>query len=247
MTLPVTVHNGSSDVPSVCHRLLIACSAVVSGARSFVAIGQWAANAPQDALARLGARTVTAFGLRVAPSGAAIRRLIIRTCPGGLADLLGHDPAGAGQLAVDGKTARGSRTGDSPAAHLLAAITNPGQTVTQVRVPDKINEIACFAALLQPYDLTGVTVTADALHTQRDHARYLFEEKKAHYAFTVKLLMRAVQLSGPTSMELLEPGPQVQSALRRTVLCVRDPSGARQTVARRLARRRASVATDSAA
>jgi predicted transposase YbfD/YdcC len=29
-------------------------------------------------------------------------------------------------------------------------------------------------------------VTADALHTQRDHARYLVEEKKAHYAFTVK-------------------------------------------------------------
>jgi len=39
---------------------------------------------------------------------------------------------------------------------------------------------------LAPYDLTGVTVTADALHCQRDHARYLVEEKKAHYAFTVK-------------------------------------------------------------
>jgi predicted transposase YbfD/YdcC len=30
-------------------------------------------------------------------------------------------------------------------------------------------------------------VTADALHTQRDHARYLVQEKRAHYAFTVKL------------------------------------------------------------
>jgi hypothetical protein len=38
---------------------------------------------------------------------------------------------------------------------------------------------------LAPYDLTGVTVTADALHCQRDHARFLVEEKKAHYAFTV--------------------------------------------------------------
>ncbi|WP_228396699.1 transposase family protein [Streptomyces sp. RB17] len=37
--------------------LLIACSAVLSGARSFAAIGQWARNAPQEALARLGART----------------------------------------------------------------------------------------------------------------------------------------------------------------------------------------------
>lgn len=48
------------------------------------------------------------------------------------------------------------------------------------------NEITCFAALLQPYDLSGVTVTADALHTQRDHARYLVEEKNAHYLLVVK-------------------------------------------------------------
>ncbi|MFI0716858.1 hypothetical protein ACH4SK_41070 [Streptomyces inhibens] len=36
-------------------------------------------------------------------------------------------------------------------------------TVTQLRVPDKANEITCFAALLEPYDPAGVTVTADAL------------------------------------------------------------------------------------
>ncbi|WP_037672373.1 ISAs1 family transposase [Streptomyces griseus] len=59
-------------------------------------------------------------------------------------------------------------------------------TVTQLRVPEKTNEIACFAALLDPYDLQGVTVTGDALHTRRDHVRFLVEEKKAHCAFTVK-------------------------------------------------------------
>ncbi|WP_258528144.1 transposase family protein [Streptomyces sp. NBRC 110611] len=35
--------------------LLIACSAVLAGSRSFTAIGQWAKTTPQDALARLGA------------------------------------------------------------------------------------------------------------------------------------------------------------------------------------------------
>jgi hypothetical protein len=80
--------------------LLVACSAVVAGARSFAAIGQWARNTPQDALARLGARTVTVFGVRLAPSAATIRRLVNRTCPGGLADLLGADPAGADTLSV---------------------------------------------------------------------------------------------------------------------------------------------------
>ncbi|MCZ4511331.1 hypothetical protein O3Q52_24705 [Streptomyces sp. ActVer] len=29
-------------------------------------------------------------------------------------------------------------------------------------------------------------MTGDALHTQREHARFLVEAKKAHYAFTVK-------------------------------------------------------------
>lgn len=166
--------------------LLIACSAVLAGARSFAAIGQWARNAPQDTLARLGARTTTVFSTRIAPGTATIRRVLNAVCPGGLADLLGADPAGADTLAADGKSARGSRTPTNPAAHLLAAMTGTGQTVTQLRVPDKTNEITCFAALLEPYDLAGVTVTADALHTQREHARFLVEDKKAHYLLLVK-------------------------------------------------------------
>lgn len=166
--------------------LLVACSAVVAGARSLAAVGQWAGSAPQDTLARLGARTATVFAVRVAPSTSTIGRVLRGACPGGLADLLGQDPVGADTLAVDGKSARGSRTVDTPAAHLLAAMTGDGRTVTQLRVPDKTNEITCFAALLAPYDLDGVVVTADALHTQRAHARYLVEDKQAHYVFTVK-------------------------------------------------------------
>ncbi|WP_241681566.1 ISAs1 family transposase, partial [Streptomyces sp. CB01881] len=166
--------------------LLVAASAVVAGARSYAAIGQWSANAPQHALARLGARVGGALGVRVAPSATTIRRVIGQACPGGLADLTGADPAGSDSIAVDGKTARGSRHGNSPAAHLLAAMTADGRTVTQLRVPDKTNEITCFAALLAPYDLAGVTVTADALHTQRGHVRFLIEEKKAHYLLVVK-------------------------------------------------------------
>lgn len=166
--------------------LLIAASAVLAGARSYAAIGQWARSAPQDALARLGARIAGVLQVRIPPSTATIRRIIALTCPGGLADLTGADPAGTATLAVDGKSARGSRRDEVPAAHLLAAMTGDGQTVTQLRVPRKTNEITCFAALLAPFDLTGVTVTADALHTQREHARFLVEDKQAHYLLTVK-------------------------------------------------------------
>ncbi|MEU0587341.1 hypothetical protein [Streptomyces sp. NPDC006132] len=46
-------------------------------------------------------------------------RVINDTCPGGLADLLGHDPVGTVTLALDGKSARGARPGAQPrAAHL---------------------------------------------------------------------------------------------------------------------------------
>ncbi|MCF2129460.1 hypothetical protein L1I79_23925 [Strepomyces sp. STD 3.1] len=61
--------------------------------------------------------------------------------------------------------------------HLLAAMTGTGQTISQLRVPDKTNEITCLVALLEPYDLADVTVTADALHTQREHSRFLMEDK----------------------------------------------------------------------
>jgi predicted transposase YbfD/YdcC len=46
-------------------------------------------------------------------------------------------------------------------------VTGDGLTVTQLRVPDKTNEIICYATLLEPFDLTGIVVMADTLHTQR--------------------------------------------------------------------------------
>ncbi|WP_240509366.1 ISAs1 family transposase [Streptomyces agglomeratus] len=106
--------------------------------------------------------------------------------PGGLADLLGRDPAGAKSLAVDGKSARGSRTDTTAAAHLLSAVLPGGYVVAQLRVPDRTTEVTGFTPLLAPFDLTGVTVTADALHTCRKHAKWLVETKKAHYLLVVK-------------------------------------------------------------
>ncbi|MGW8956037.1 hypothetical protein [Streptomyces sp. NPDC055709] len=66
-------------------------------------------------------------------------------------------------MAADGKSARGSRHGDAPTAYLLTAMTSDGKTSTQGRVPDKTNEITCFSALLAPFDLMGVVVTADTM------------------------------------------------------------------------------------
>lgn len=47
------------------------------------------------------------------------------------------------------------------------------------------NEIGMFAAVLDPLDIAGKTISADALLTQRKLANYLVE-RQAHYHFTVK-------------------------------------------------------------
>jgi predicted transposase YbfD/YdcC len=58
--------------------------------------------------------------------------------------------------------------------------------VAQQEVGAKTNEITCFEPLLSTVDMAGLVVTADALHTQRSHARRLVEQLGADYVLTVK-------------------------------------------------------------
>ncbi len=50
----------------------------------------------------------------------------------------------------------------------------------------RTNEIKMAIPLLKAIDIQGREITADALLTQRALARYLVEERQAHYHFTVK-------------------------------------------------------------
>lgn len=88
-------------------------------------------------------------------------------------------------LAVDGKTARGARTGDAKAPHLVAAVAHSGIVLAQRQTADKSNEITAFIPLLQPLELTGYVITSDAMQTQRANARFLREDKDAHFIFPV--------------------------------------------------------------
>jgi hypothetical protein len=72
-------------------------------------------------------------------------------------------------VAVDGKTARGSRRGDVPGAHLLAAYCHQVEAVlVQLRVPDATNEHKTALELLKVIPLSGAIITADAAFCQRD-------------------------------------------------------------------------------
>jgi hypothetical protein len=76
---------------------------------------------------------------------------------------------------VDGKAVRGTRhaSSDGQGVHLLAAADQQaGAVLAQAEVDGKTNEITCFAPLLQPLDLAGCVVTADALCRVRHNASY---------------------------------------------------------------------------
>ena len=89
-------------------------------------------------------------------------------------------------IAVDGKTMRGARGAGERAPHLLAALDQAGGVVVgQRRVADKSNEIPALRDLLEPLDLDGAVITADAMHTRRGTAEWIIS-RGAHYVLTVK-------------------------------------------------------------
>jgi predicted transposase YbfD/YdcC len=179
--------------------LALAAAAVVAGAQSFTAIGEWAADAPQPVLAALGTRFDPRQARYAAPDEATVRRVAGRVDGDILDDVISSWLAGhhtsttdlaetaPAAIAVDGKSLRGTfaRTGGA-GVHLLAAITHETATVLgQRQVPVGSSEITWFQPLLDTIDLTGRVVTADALHTTAEHARYL-HQRGADYVFTVK-------------------------------------------------------------
>jgi hypothetical protein len=73
------------------------------------------------------------------------------------------------QIALDGKSLRGSRDGDLSAVHLLAAYAPEIQaTLAQVRVDAATNEHKAALELLGVVPLKGKVVTAHAMFTHRD-------------------------------------------------------------------------------
>ena len=166
--------------------LAVAVCATLAGAKSFIAIAEWAAEQSRETLFKLGS-------MRGKPPSERTIRRILRSVDA--AELDRRTGAWVAQqvqlqgsaLSVDGKTLRGSGDGDRGAVHLLSAIVHgSGTVVAQIAVGEKTNEIPCIKPLLADLDIKGAVVTADAMHTQRETARYIVEDKKAEYVFTIK-------------------------------------------------------------
>jgi hypothetical protein len=175
----------------------LAAAAVLAGARSFAAIAEWAAEAPQPVRAPLGARRDPLTGAFLVPTETTIRRTLGRLDAQRLAAVIGAwlDDRDRRQrrrrraVAVDGKTLRGARTpsGDGRPVHLLACMDHTTRAVlAQQQVGGAPEEVPAFVPLLERLDLAGVVVTADALQTHPEAAEFLVTRKQAHYLLTVK-------------------------------------------------------------
>ena len=100
--------------------LAVAVAAVLAGARSLAAIGEWAADAPDQVLAALGVRRDPLRRVWRPPSEATVRRVLARVDPDALDLAIGRwladqqppqattrpPPAWRQAVAVDGKTLR---------------------------------------------------------------------------------------------------------------------------------------------
>jgi predicted transposase YbfD/YdcC len=136
------------------------------------------------------------------PAEATVRRVLARVDPDALDRAIGQwlarqqPPPPASRppprrppraVAVDGKTLRGSGHHPNPQVHLLAVMDHTtGAVLAQTEVDHTTNEIARFRPLLERLDLSATVITADALHTQREHADWLVTHKHADYLLLVK-------------------------------------------------------------
>jgi len=89
------------------------------------------------------------------------------------------------QVAIDGKSLRGSR-GEEGMVHMISAFATQARIVLASQsVPDKENEISAIPDLLSQLDVKGAVVTIDAMGCQKNIAQAIVEQK-ADYVLALK-------------------------------------------------------------
>ena len=173
--------------------LAISVCAVLSGAKNYLAIAEWAQRCSQSMLAKLWCPRSRKTKRLTPPSEPTVRRFLSEA-DAKMVDqavdawLLSQSKCDKDRvIAFDGKTLKASARKGERQVHLLSAFLNRQEIViAQVQVDAKSNEIPAVKPLLEPLDIQGAVITADAMHTQKDTATFIVEEKKADYFFIVK-------------------------------------------------------------
>ena len=175
----------------------IAACAMLSGARSFKAMGEWSEKLPASQLAKLRCRKKTP------PSLTTMKETLYRIDAGQFDREINNWLARQSQkntrgkaIAIDGKTLCGSydkRKGIGQ-THLLSALLHGEKIIVAQRsVGEKTNEIPEVIPLLKNLKIDGIFVTLDAMHCQKKTFEYIAVEKNAFYVVTVKNNQRTLR------------------------------------------------------
>jgi len=204
---PRSRHGQRYDLP-----FLLTClvAALLCGCDSLDAVGHWTHDR-RSLLARH-------FGPRrhLTPTGSLYRRLLPRLSAAHLEAALAawvrqtrplrdREP-----VALDGTVVRGAVTITQPAPHLLSVSTHQtGETLLQVRVDDKTNEIPIAQEVLPHLPLRGRVVTADALHTQTATARVV---RDSHADYLRVVTDNQPRLHAEVEASVVDPHATARSA-----------------------------------
>ena len=126
------------------------------------------------------------------PSTSTLSRTLRRIDPEDLEAVLSHwlrgriDPTTLDHIAIDGKALRGSRDGEVPGHHLVAASAPAVKAVlAQIRVDSRTNEHKAALELLGILPVKGAVVTGDAIFCQRDLSEEVIDAG-GNYIWVVK-------------------------------------------------------------
>jgi hypothetical protein len=147
----------------------LAVVAMLAGMTSYEAIVQYGKERGWEFLQHLG--FTTRWGLCKATYSRVFRRIDVADFEARVGRWLGGQlgPGDVPHLAIDGKTARGSRDGETPGVHLVSAYAPHVKAVlAQLRVDAKTNEHKAALELLGVLKLKGKVVSGDAMSTHRD-------------------------------------------------------------------------------
>jgi len=109
-------------------------------------------------------------------------------------------------VAIDGKSLRGTGSGDGKSLiHMVSAWASANNLVLGQRKTDaKSNEITAIPELLRVLELSGTTVTIDAMGCQKNIAAQIVEQK-ADYILAVKENQPSLLADIKDSFQMLEP------------------------------------------
>ena len=164
----------------------IIIAGTLAGRNSIRSIARWARSLTEEDLQMLG------ISRKKAPTQTTMHEVLIRLDEKLVEEAFSAwaktfiDDGKVYQIAIDGKTLKGSGTGEYPSLHLLAAYCSEiSSVISQLAVDSKKNEITAAREMLFAMPLKGKFISGDAIFCQKEICNIVLKNE-GDYIFIVK-------------------------------------------------------------